>query len=114
MSSDELTTWREHFELMVTSITNPDTVAEEACRVNIISSEAKTIVQRGRYGSIKDKSFSLLKYIEDTVKRQPFAFHQFRLVLVFIPGLASLAHCLLSSYSRFMLSLSQVPVNLFH
>ena len=87
----------------MTSITDPDALAEEVCRANIIGTDAKDLIMKYvRFGSVQDKTRSLLQIIEGKVKGQQCVFHEFRVVLTVVPGLSELASRLSSSYSRFM------------
>ena len=103
LSSTELTTWWDNFELIVTSVTDPNALAEEACRVNLISADVRDVFTKCcHFGSIQDKTRSLLQAIERKMKGQSSVFHQFVAVLKILPGLSELASRLHSSYCRFM------------
>lgn len=89
---------------MVTSITDPDALADELYRADIIGCEAKdVIVEYLSFSNVQEKTRSLLQIIEGKVKGQPCVFHKFRAVLTVIPELSELASRLISSYSKFMM-----------
>ena len=96
VSTPELATWKEHYELMVSSIKDPDALAKEVCRVNIIRRDVVV-----KFGNVKDKTRLLLQIIEDEVKGQPNYFHLFLSALRSSPDLSHLASVLQGSYGEF-------------
>ena len=91
---------------MVSSIKDPDALAEEVCRVNIISPDMKdVIVKYCCFGNVKDKTRSLLQIIEGKVKGQPNCFHHFLATLRSSPDLSQLASVLQGSHGEFFLLL---------
>ena len=100
VSTPELATWKEHYELMVSSIKDPDALAEEVCRVNIISSDVGDVITVSFFGDAEAKTRSLLQIIEGKVKGQPNCFHHFLAALRSIPDLSQLASVLLYSHGE--------------
>ena len=84
---------------MVSSIKDPDALAEEVCRVNIISPVKKDVVSF--FADIKGQTCSLLQFIEEMIKRQPMCFRLFLSVLESSPDLSQLASVLQCSYGEF-------------
>ena len=106
VSSPELDTWWEHYDLMVSSIKDPDALAEGVCRVNIISLDTKDdIIKDDYFGNVKAKTRSLLQSIEGKVKGQPNCFHRFLTALRSSPDLSQLASVLQGSYGEFVLDI---------
>ena len=94
---------------MVSSIKDPDALAEGVCRVNIISLDTKDdIIKDTYFGYVKAKIRSLLQSIEEKVKGQPSCFHRFLTVLRSIPDLSQLASVLQGSYGEFVLDIMDV------
>ena len=83
---------------MVSSIKDPDALAEEVCRVNIISSDVRDVLSF--FGDAEAKTRSLLQIIEGKVKGQPNCFHHFLAALRSIPDLSQLASVLLHSHGE--------------
>ena len=106
VSTPELATWKEHYELMVSSIKDPDALAEEVCRVNIISSNLKDIVDL--FADIKTRTDTLLKFIEEKITHQPMCFQEFLATLRSSPDLSQLASVLQGSYGEFILDIMDV------
>ena len=91
---------------MVSSIKDPDALAEGVCRVNIISLDAKDdIIKDNYFGNVKAKTRSLLQSIEGKVKGQPSCFHRFLTALRSSPDLSQLASILQGSYGEFILNI---------
>ena len=99
VSTPELATWWEHYELMVSSIKDPDALAEEVCRVNIISPVMKDVVSF--FADIKGQTYTLLQFIEEMIRHQPMYFHLFLSALRSSPDLSQLASVLQGSYGEF-------------
>ena len=94
---------------MVSSIKDPDALAEGVCRVNIISLDTKDdIIKDNYFGNVKAKTRSLLQSIEGKVKGQLSCFHCFLTVLRSIPDLSQLASVLQGSYGEFVLDIMDV------
>ena len=87
---------------MVTSIKDPDALAEAACRVNLISPDA--LVTYRYITDTQAKTRSLLQIIEGKVKGHSNFFHEFLTVLRRLPGLSQLVSLLLESYGRLIIS----------
>ena len=104
LSSKELDTWWEHFDFMITSITDPDALAEAASEANLIHPDVKEMVLHGCFADVQAKTRSLLQIIEGKVKGQPYFFHHFLAVLRSLPRLSLLVSHLLSSYGRFVVA----------
>ena len=83
---------------MVSSIKDPDALAKEVCRVNIISSDVRDVLSF--FGDAEAKTRSLLQIIEGKVKGQPNCFHHFLAALRSIPDLSQLASVLLHSHGE--------------
>ena len=86
---------------MVSSIKDPDALAEEACKLELVSAEVKDVIISGCFGEVENKCRSLLQSIESKVKGQDLHFHQFLAALRRLPDLSQLASELQSSYGRF-------------
>ena len=88
---------------MVECITDPDALAEAACRANLISTDMKDmIVVYGYFNDAQAKIRSLLKIIEEKVKGHSTYFHLFLAVLRSLPGLTQLTSHLQTSYGEFI------------
>ena len=87
----------EHIELIVTSIKDPDALAEAACSVSLISPDA--LVTYRFITDVQAKTRSLLQIIEGKVKDERYFFHQFLAVLRNL-RLIELASHLQDSYGR--------------
>ena len=83
---------------MVTSIRDPDALAEAACRANLVS--PNVIVRYGCFSDVQGKTRLLLQIIKGKVKDHPLSFHQFLAVLWSLSGLTQLASCLQASYGN--------------
>ena len=100
VSSPELAAWWENFDLMVSSIKDPDALAEEACKLELVGREARDVFINSCFGTVENKCRSLLQSIEGKVKGQRLYFHQFLTALRCLPDLSQLAAVLQSSYGR--------------
>ena len=84
---------------MVDAITDPDALAEEACRVDLIHPEVKAVLLSFPADS-KAKARSLLQSIEGKVQGQPLYFHHFLALLKKLPGLVNLGIILQKTYGK--------------
>ena len=86
---------------MVDAITDPDALAEEACRVGLIHPEVKAVLLSFPADS-KAKACSLLQSIERKINGQPLYFHHFLALLKKLPGLVNLGiiHVLQKTYGK--------------
>ena len=83
---------------MVDAITDPDALAEEACKVDLIHPESKRILQSLPIDT-KTKSRSLLQSIEGKIKNEAVLFHHFLALLKKLPRLTNLGIILQRTYS---------------
>ena len=89
----------------MTSIKNPDALAEAACSAKLLIPELKdVIVSHGCFADTQAKTRSLLQIIEGKVKGEPIIFHQFLAILRRLPGLSQLASQLQENYGTYMIS----------
>ena len=84
---------------MIDAITDPDSLAEEACKVDLIHPESKKILQSLPVDA-KTKARSLLQTIEGKINGQPVLFHHFLALLKKLPGLAELRISLQDTYGK--------------
>ena len=84
---------------MIDAITDPDALAEEACKVDLIHPEVKDVLQSFPTNT-KAKARSLLQSIEGKIKGQPHLFHHFLALLKKVPGLAELGISLQKIYGK--------------
>ena len=92
---------------MVGAITDPDAVAEEACKVGLIHPESKKILQSLPVDT-KTKARSLLQSIEGKIEGQPLLFHHFLALLKKLPGLADLGIILQKTYGKDVLAIDHL------
>ena len=86
---------------MVSSIKDPNALAEEACKLELLSPEVKDVIINSCFGTVELKCRSLLQSVEGKVKGQDLHFHQFLAALRRLPDLSQLATGLQTSYGRF-------------
>ena len=91
---------------MINSVTDPDALAEEACRVGLLHSDVKDMMLSLPVDA-KTKARSLLQSIEGKVKGQPNLFHRLLAVLRNLPELTDLANLLQKTYGKEILLLFQ-------
>ena len=84
---------------MVTSIKDPDALAEAAYRANLVSPN-DVIMRFGCFNDVQGKTRLLLQIIEGKVKDHLLSFHQFLAVLRSLPGLTQLVSRLQASYGN--------------
>ena len=87
----------EHHDRIIDAITDPDGLAEEACKLDLIHPDAKRMLQSFP-ADPKTKARSLLQSIEGKIKEQPVYFHHFLALLKKLPGLANLGVILQKTY----------------
>ena len=92
---------------MVDAITDPDAVAEEACRVGLIHPKSKWILH-SLPADAKTKARSLLQSIKGKIEGQPFCFHHFLALLKKLPGLADLGIILQKTYGKDILAIDHL------
>ena len=88
--------------MVVDSVTDPDALAEEACRVDLIHPETKDMMMSFPVDA-KTKARSLLQSIEGKIKGQPHLFHHLLIVLKKLPELNHLGVTLQHTYGEAML-----------
>ena len=86
---------------MVQSIKDSDTLAEAACRVDLIDAGIKDMIVAFR--DVEAKTRSLLQIIEGKVKGHHFHFHLFLTALRSLFGLTRLISRLQASYGEFII-----------
>ena len=84
---------------MINSVTDPDALAEEACRVGLVDPDIKDMLVLSSAGA-KTKARSLLQSIEGKIKGQPNLFHRLLAVLRNLPELTDLANILQMTYGK--------------
>ena len=82
------------------AITDPDALAEEACKVGLIHPESKRILQSFPADAKTAEARSLLQSVEGKIKDQPVYFQYFLALLKKLPGLTSLGIIIQKTYGK--------------
>ena len=94
----------EHRDRIIDAITDPDALAEEACKIDLMHPETKDMLVSFP-ADIKTKASSLLQSIEVKIKGQPILFHHFLALLKKLSGLTNLGVILQKTYGIIILIL---------
>ena len=93
--------WRTHFEEIVTSIQDPDALAEEACKAGLIPLHVKEMLINTPFPDGDSKVMTILLTIEGRIKDNPQLFRTHLMsVLRKQPGLDGVVSTLQASYGE--------------